>query len=238
METFFSHTIGIEFTEWGIYHFIPLSLIFVGVFLIYYFRKEIRDSKNERYYRYVLGGIGILAEISLQIWKASQGYYGLEDLPIGVCAFSMFMGIYVMFSKSYKVYEIAYFWAIGGVVSILFPDILYGPDRFRYYEYVIGHVSFFIMIMYMLFVHDYIPTFKSFKKSFVLLLAVVLFFIIPVNNIFDTNFMYLLKPGDTPFEIFWGNGYFLYLAGAIGLSMIVMYIWYLPLVFYSKYKKE
>jgi hypothetical integral membrane protein (TIGR02206 family) len=237
MEAFFSHTIGIEFKEWGIYHLIPLLLIIVGVFLIYYFRKEIRDSKNEKYFRYAIGTIGILTEISLQIWKASEGQYVLDDLPIGICAFSMFMAIYIMFTKSFKVYEIAYFWAIGGVVSILFPDILYGPDRFRYYEYVIGHVSFFFMIMYMLFVHDYIPTFKSFKKSFLLLFAVVVVFIIPVNNIFDTNFMYLLEPGDTPFEIFWGHGYFLYLLGSIVLSMIVIYIWYLPIVLYTKYKK-
>ncbi|KFZ26827.1 MAG: Integral membrane protein [Candidatus Izimaplasma bacterium HR2] len=237
MDTFFSHTIGIEFTEWGVYHFIPISLIIVGVLLIYYFRNEIRDSKNEKYFRYTLGTIGIVAEVSLQIWKLSTGNYVLDDLPIGVCSFSLFMSIYVMFTKSFKVYEIAYFWAIGGVLSILFPDILYGPDRYRYYEYVIGHTSFFFMIMYMLFVHDFIPTFNSFKKSFVLLLAVVLVFIIPVNNIFGTNFMYLLEPGDTPFGIFWGNGYFLYLVGCIVLSMIVLYIWYLPIVLYRKYKK-
>ncbi len=237
MKVFFSHTIGIEFTEWGIYHFIPLLLIFIGVFLIFHFKDKLKESKNEKYFRYILGSIGILTEISLQIWKISDGNYSLNKLPIGVCSFSMFMSIYVMFTKSYKVYEIAYFWAIGGVVSILFPDILYGPDRFRYYEYVISHVGFFFMIMYMLFVHDYIPTYKSFRKSLLLLLAVVLLFIIPFNNLFDTNYMYLLEPGNTPFEIFLGNGYFLYLTGAIGLSIIVMYAWYLPLVIYRKYKK-
>lgn len=237
MQTFFSHTIGIEFNEWGIYHLIPLLIIIVGVFLIFYYRKEIKESKNEKYFRYALGSLGIIAEITLQIWKASEGNYTLNDLPVGVCAFSMFMSIYIMFTKNFKVFEIAYFWAIGGVVSILFPDILYGPDRFRYYQYVIGHVSFFFMIMYMLFVHDYIPTFNSFKKSFLLLLAVVLLFIIPFNNIFDTNFMYLLEPGDTPFELFWGKGYFLYLIGSIVLSAIVIYVWYLPIIVYTKYKK-
>jgi len=237
MEAFFSHTIGIEFKEWGIYHFIPLVLVIVGVFLIYYYRKEIRESKNEKYFRYALGSLGIIAEITLQVWKASEGNYSLNELPIGICAFSMFMSIYIMFTKNFKVYEITYFWAIGGVVSILFPDILYGPDRFRYYQYVIGHVSFFFMIMYMLFVHDFIPSFSSFKKSFLLLLGIVLLFIIPFNNIFDTNFMYLLFPGDTPFEIFWGKGYFLYLLGSIVLSTIVMYAWYIPIMLYTKYKK-
>lgn len=237
MNTFFSHTVGIEFKDWGIYHLIPLTLIIVGVLLIYYFRKEIRESKNEKYFRYTLGTIGIVIEISLQIWKLSSGSYGLDDLPIGICSFSLFMSIYVMFTKNYKVYEIAYFWAIGGVVSILFPDILYGPDRYRYYEYVIAHTSFFFMVMYMLFVWEYIPSWTSFKKSFMLLLGLVLVFIIPVNNIFNTNFMYLLEPGDTPFEIFWGYGYFLYLVGAIILAMIVMYLWYLPLIVYKKYKK-
>ena len=101
MEDFFSHSIGIQFKEWGIYHFVPLMFIVVGVFLIYYFRKEIRESKNEKYFRYVLGIFGIIAEISLQIWKVSEGNYILDDLPIGICAFSMFMTIYIMFSKSF-----------------------------------------------------------------------------------------------------------------------------------------
>ena len=48
------------------------------------------------------------------------------------------------------------------------------------------------------------------------------------------NYMYLLNPGDTPFTIFWGSSYFLYLVGCIGLVMIVITLWYVPIHFYNK----
>ena len=90
------------------------------------------------------------------------------------------------------------------------------------------------MYMYMLFVLDFRLTFRSFKKSFVALFIVAVFLIIPINNIFNMNYMYLLNPGDTPFTIFWGSSYFLYLVGCIGLVMIVITLWYVPIHFYNK----
>ncbi|MCK5762105.1 MAG: hypothetical protein KAH16_04310 [Candidatus Izimaplasma sp.] len=94
------------------------------------------------------------------------------------------------------------------------------------------------MYMYMLFVHDYVPSFKAFRKSFLLLTAIVLIFIVPVNLIFGTNFMYLLDPGDTPFTIFGGLVYPLYLAGCILLSMAGMTVWYFPIAIYTKIKSK
>jgi len=239
MKEFFSDTIGIEFTEFGIYHFIPLVIIILGVFLIYLFRDKLKEYKHEKRVRYTLGILGIVSEISLHLWIFLNGNWtAKENLPIGLCAFSLFLGIYIMFTKSYKVFEIAYFWAVGGVISILFPDILFGPDRFRYYQYVFGHSIFFFMFMYMMFVHSYIPTFKSYKKSFVLLLGLVLLVIIPINQIFESNFMYLREPGDTPFEVFYGNGIVLYVTGCIILAMVVMTLWYLPVAIYNKRKAK
>lgn len=239
MTGFFGDTIGIEFTPWGIYHFIPLTLIIVGVLIIYFLKDKIKASGHDKAIRYTLGTIGIISEISLQVWIIANGNWTLQaNLPIGVCSFSLYMGIFVMFTKNWKVFEIGYFWAIGGVLSVVFPDILYGPDRFRYYVYLVLHMTFFFMYMYMMFVHDYVPTFKSFKKSFLLLLAIVLVFIVPVNLIFGTNFMYLLEPGDTPFVIFANPSYPLYLIGCILLSMAGMALWYSPVAIYNKIKAK
>jgi uncharacterized membrane protein YwaF len=88
--------------------------------------------------------------------------------------------------------------------------------------------------MYLLFVLDFKLTFASFKKSFVTLFVLAVFIIIPIDNIFNVNYMYLLEPGDTPFTLFWGHGYALYLIGCIGLVMIVITLWYLPIHFYNK----
>lgn len=237
MSTFFGDTVGIELVPWEIYHIIPMFLVVVGVLIIYLLRNKIKASGHDKAIRYTLGTLGILSEVALQVWIIANGNWTFRvNLPIGVCSFSLYMGIYVIFTKNWKVFEIGYFWAIGGVLSVVFPDILFGPDRFRYYIYLFLHMVFFFMYMYMMFVHDFVPTFKSFMKSFLLLFAVVVVFIIPINLIFKTNFMYLLEPGDTPFALFENPSYLLYLLGCILLSMAGMALWYSPVALYNYLK--
>ena len=48
------------------------------------------------------------------------------------------------------------------------------------------------------------------------------------------NYMYLLFPADTPFSIFEGKGYFLYLIGCLSLTTVIMILWYLPIHFFNK----
>lgn len=236
---FFSDEIGIMFEEYGIWHLLPLLSIALGVVIIFLLRNKLRDFKHEKYVRYGLAFFAITMELSLHLWKIVNGVWHFPDsLPIGLCAFSLFMSIYVLFTKSWKVFEIAYFWSLGGLISVLFPDILFGPDRFRYYQFLLSHMVFFWSFMYMMFVHGFIPTNKSFKKSFFLLLGLVLIVIIPLNFMWEANFMYLRMPGDTPFGIFDGHGYFLYATGCIILAMVVITAWYSPIWLWRKFSKN
>ena len=86
----------------------------------------------------------------------------------------------------------------------------------------------------MLFVLKFELIFLLFKKSYLILLVFVLFVIIPINNIFDMNYMYLLYPADTPFSIFDGHGYILYLVGCLSLTTVIMILWFIPLHYYNK----
>lgn len=236
---FFSNQVGIQFEEYGLWHILPLAVITIGVILIYIFRKQLREYKHEKYVRYGIAIFAIIMEISLHVWKIANGIWHFpESMPIGLCAFSLFMSVYVLFTKSWKVFEIAYFWSLGGLISVLFPDILFGPDRFRYYQFLLAHMIFFWSFMYMMFVHNYIPNNKSFWKSFWLLLGLVLIVIIPLNFSWGANYMYLFEPGDTPFGIFAGHGYFLYATGCIILAMICITLWYSPIWIWRKINKE
>lgn len=227
------------FEEFGMWHIIPLIVIILGVLMIYVFRFKLRNYKNEKYIRYGMAIFAIIMELGLQIWNIANGTWVFPDsMPIGLCAFSLFMSIYVLLTKSWKVFEIAYFWSLGGLVSILFPDILFGPDRFRYFQFMFAHMIFFWGFMYMMFVHNYIPNNKSFKKSFLLLLALVILIIIPINLWWNANYMYLHYPGDTPFSIFPTEPYILYAALCILLAMVVITFWYSPIWLYHQSQKN
>lgn len=230
---------GIPLKPFDIYHILSLSAVILVVVSIYLFRDKLYHWKHEKAFRYTLGSFGIVWEIALHYWQFVHGIWTWADsAPIGLCSISLALGIYVIFTRSFPVFEIGYFWAIGGVVSILFPDIPYGPDRFRFYQYVLGHLNFFAMFMYMLFVHRYYPNSQSFKKSLLYLVFIVFIIVLPLNWLTDANFLFLIRADGTPFEIFEGHGYLLYLTGVIILSIIVMYVWYLPVKFFMHKSEE
>ena len=236
MNEFFSFSESANmFQTFSLNHIIPMLIIVVGVILIYVNRERLRNSKYEKHIRYSIAVIAILTEVSFQVWQGAHGTWNfVESLPLHLCRLTNYLGIYIMFTKNNRVFDIAYFWSLAGVVSILFPDILHGPDRFRYYHFMISHILFFFMYMYLLFVNELKLSFTSWKKSFVTLFLLATVIIIPVNNIFDMNYMYLLYPGDTPFSIFYGGSYLIYIIGCIGLTMIVITLWYIPIYFYNK----
>jgi len=232
MSEFFSATVGIQLEPYDVYHLASLALIVVTVFLIYRYREAFRTWKHEQVFRYGLACFMIAWELALHAWQIGNGIWTWADsAPFALCGFSLGLGIYVLFTRSFRVFEIGYFWAIGGVASILFPDIPFGPDRFRFYQYMLGHLMFFAMFMYMLFIHEYYPNFQSLKRSMLYLIILVFGFILPLNVFTDANFMFVMEADGTPFEIFEGHGYPLYLTGVVALGLAVMFAWYLPLKF-------
>lgn len=234
MKDFFGSSQGIEFVEFGFVHFILLFMILIGTYLIYNFRTQLLNYKYEKHVRYTLAAFAIAWEVALYIWVSINiGWdWGENLLILSLCGLALILAIISMFTLNYKVFEIGYFWSIGGLVSVLFPDITYSIDRFRFYQFMFGHMLFFYMFMYLLFVHNFIPTFKSFKKSIGILFAYCMIMLIP-NYVWGTNGLFLKESEGTPFEIFEGGPYILYLTGVILLASIVMYLWFLLVHFYE-----
>jgi hypothetical integral membrane protein (TIGR02206 family) len=208
--------------------------IFLGIFIIFIFRKKIRKLKNERKIAMIIAGFAFLWEVGLYVWKIAHGATEWDEfLPIGLCAFTLFIGIIALFFKKFSLFEIGYFWTWGALASILFPDILFSYDRYRFYQFMIGHSFFFFMYIYMIFIYRWYPTWKSWRKSVITLVIVTIILII-ISNITNKNLMFMLNSEGSPFGMFEGNGYLLYLVGVILMSFAICTIWYLPFFIYNK----
>lgn len=235
---FFSDTLGRVFEPFSLLHLLLFVLIVLGVGLIFLFRKKIRQSRHERLIAKGMALFALFWEFSLYAWKLANGNRDWADiLPIGLCAFTLYVGMFALFFKKKTAFEIGYFWTWGALASVLFPDISYSWDRFRFYQFMFGHMFFFFMYMYMIFVYRWYPTIKSWRKSVITLFSLTLV-LIAVSNLTDKNLMFMLNGEDTPFQIFEGHGYFLYLVQVIGLSLVLMTVWYLPFYFVHKLQKE
>lgn len=231
---FFSDTVGEVFEAFSFLHILLFIFTIVGITFIIIFRIKIREYKYERRIAKGMALFALVWEFALYAWKISNGETDwLEILPIGLCAFTLYLGIAALFFKKFSLFEIGYFWTWGALASILFPDILYSFDRFRFYQFMIGHLFFFLMYMYMIFVYKWYPTWKSWRKSVITLVIIVIILAV-ISNLTNENLMFMLESEGTPFSIFEGHGYFVYMLGVVSLSFAIIFVWFIPFLIVHK----
>ncbi|MBN2540089.1 MAG: TIGR02206 family membrane protein [Bacilli bacterium] len=231
---FFSDDVGVVFEPFSLLHCLLFVLILIGIVLLYVFRDKIANYKHERRIAKSMALFALFWEFSLYAWKLGNGITDWADvLPIGLCAYTLFVGMYSLFFKNKTTFAIGYFWTWGAMASVLFPDIAFSYDRFRFYQFMIGHMFFFFMYIYMIFVYKWYPTWKNLKQSIVVLIGITALMIL-FSQLTQRNLMFMLNSEGTPFEIFEGGGYLLYLLGVIATAVTMMFIWFLPFWLYHK----
>lgn len=209
MKDFFKYFLGagaeIEFSNFGLAHFIPILIMLGVIFAIRHYREGIRNWKGEKKLRYVLAFLLILSEMSYY-WRLvaipELGPNPVDHLPITVCGWAVVFASYMLLGKSQTLFDISYFWLLcGSVFALITPTVISytGPTRFRYYQFWLEHTLGYVAIFYMIFVHKMRPTIKSAIKAYVALavLAVIAFF---ANQMIGpgANYLFMAKPEDTP----------------------------------------
>ena len=232
---FFSNEIGIELTFFGPWHLLQIAITILVVYLIYRYRNTLHASAYETRIRYVAASILILLEVSIHVWNISNGEWTWQhSLPLDLCAINIYGAIILFFTKNRALFNIIYFWGFGALLSVLFPDIPFGPDRYRYYQFFYAHMMFLWIYMYMIFVHDYRPTVKQFLISCGVLFVLAIGIVLPINILLGENYMFVLASDGTPLELIEGFGQFVYTAGTVVVIFLVASIWYAPIYLYLK----
>ncbi|MBO5019908.1 MAG: TIGR02206 family membrane protein [Clostridia bacterium] len=240
---FFGEGETVEFNNFSVAHFLPILVGFGIIFLIYYFRNNIKESKNERIFRYILA-FGLIISEMAYYWRLvgmpSLGPNPIDHLPITVCGWAVVFCSYMVVGKSQTLFDISYFWLLSGsVFALITPTVISytGPTRFRYYQFWAEHLLGYVAIFYMIFVHKMRPTIKSAVKSYValLILAVIAYY----SNLLlgpGANYLFMARPEDTPsvLDILPAN---FALRTAIMLSVITLMFFLAYLPWYIKDKK-
>ena len=235
---FFGDEVGIEFVSFGFAHILLFIGVFIGATLIIVFREQIRNYKYERKIAKIVAVTALVWELGLYTWKIGNGIWEWADaLPIGLCAFTLYIAIFALYFKKFKLFAIGYFWTWSAIASVLFPDILFSYDRYRFYQFMLGHINFFLMFVYMIFVYKWYPTWKSWKRSCITLSTIVVILII-ASNATNANLMFMLNGDGSPFEMFEGYGYAVYLLGVVSMSFVIILIWMIPFAIYHKRNKK
>ncbi len=194
-----------EFTNFTLAHFVPIIIAVGSIFLIYFYRDKIKNLKWENNLRLIFAFMMIVCEMSY-FWRliavTSLNPNPVDHLPITVCGWGVILGSYMLVSKNRTLFDITYFWLFSGTVfALITPTVITytGPTRYRYYQFWFEHLSGYIAIFYMIFVHGMRPNFKSAVKSYLalLILAIIAYF---ANDMIGpgANYLFMAKPESTP----------------------------------------
>ena len=201
---FFGQGTEPEFKLFTLAHIIPVLLLIICLYLMYKYKENLKTLKYDTTIRYALGFALIICDMSYY-WRLaanpaiSNGV--VEHLPVGVCTWAVIFSSFMLIGKSQKLFDIVYFWLLSGsLFALITPTaITYcGPTRFRYYQFWLEHTLGYIAIFYMIFVHNFRPTIKSFIRSYVSLVSLSAFAAWVNSMIPGANYLYMARPESAP----------------------------------------
>ena len=193
MEQLFATQVeGEAFQLFGFGHLAAIGLLILAVVALPLIRKH-WDERGKRIFRYTLIVWMLGWEIAWQVWSYYDGSWTVQThLPLHLCTLFTYLSIYMLATKSYRIYELAYFAGIGGAMQAIFtPDTGgFGFPHFRAFQVFGSHSGIILAAMYMTIVEGYRPTLKSLKKVIVWanIYMLVIFF---VNMALGSNYMFI-----------------------------------------------
>lgn len=243
MRNFFQHGEANEFSYFSLAHFMPIIIMGILIYLIYRYRKEIKEWKHEELLRIVLAALLLFSDSSY-FWHKIYLQVGepANHLPLTVCGWAAIMSAFMLLTKRKGIFEVVYFFVLAGSSNALItPAVIMdnGPTHFRYYQFWLEHTSIFVAVFYMIFVYGYKINFKSMLKSFGVLLILGALAILVNSSIPNANYLFLATT-----EV--GDSVLNFLPSSFGLRLLIMSslisilygLAYLPWYFINKKERK
>jgi hypothetical integral membrane protein (TIGR02206 family) len=213
-------------------HFLVMALLVTGGFLILYASRRCASEIAIRNLAIAIGIFMIVQELF------DRGYHVLlvgdrlaDVLPLHLCGMSVFLSAIMLINRSYRLFEVVYFWGLGGAtMAILTPDVQFDFPHPVYITYFTSHALIIVAVCYMTLNYGYRPTAGSLLRA-ILITNAYMVLVFPVNLLLNTNYLFLnAKPkGATLLDALGPWPY--YIAGMEVIGLAVFVLLYLPFAF-------
>lgn len=227
------------FTFFSQPHLNALYFLLGVYFLIFLFRKQLRNPKIDKPMRYIVAAALILQEISLGVWRLYHDSWNIgTSLPLHLCGASIVLSAIMLINKNYKLFEINYFWGLGGAIqALLTPNIgIYGFPHYRYFQFFTSHGLILVAVLYMVFVYKYAPKHGSIWKVMGIT-VVYTAFIAVFNWIFNGNYLFICWKPETGSIMDFMGPHPWYIIPLAFVAIITFYIWYSPFAVKALYNR-
>ena len=229
MIPFFAEDTGSPFVFFGFVHLAILGMVGLFVFYLFFVRKS-ANIKLRKLIRYGLAGLLIINQLARHIWLVYFDQWSIQwNLPLHLCSIFVWLSAYMLITKSYTIFEFAYFLGIGGALqALLTPDV--GSYNFQYFyltQFFIAHGSIITASAYMAIVEGYRPTWASIRKVFIWA-NIYLVIVTMINLVIDSNYLYTLHKPHVPTLLDYLGPWPWYILSAEGMALILFLLLYLP----------
>ncbi|MNO42688.1 Integral membrane protein [compost metagenome] len=195
----------------------------IVVLMLFFWREKIRNRRTCRMIiRYGLAGVLLATEIMLDIWYVTWGVWDVKrTLPLELCSISLLLSVVMLCTGSRLLYHFLFFAGMcGALQAVLTPNLFYGYPHFRFLEFFIAHLAIILAPLYMTWVEEYRPSWKSIGWT-MLFLNVLAVAVGALNVILGSNYMFLRHKPDTPSLLDLLGPYPYYLLVEEGIALVM-----------------
>ncbi len=222
--------------DFGLYsapHLVGIGLFVLLMVALYAGRRQIRSSAfTKKVIRYGLLGVLLASEIALNLWYVLAEQWDITDtLPLELCSVSLLLSIVMLLTRNRLLYQILFFAGIGGALQAwLTPSLDFGYPHFRFFHFFIAHAAIILASLYMTWIEQYRPTWRSIGWA-MLFLNILALAVGALNHAIGANYMFLRSKPSTPsmLDLFGPYPYYLLAEEAIALvmftGMYVLFFW-------------
>ena len=230
---------GPAFELFGTGHLIALSIIgAIVAFLVWGWKDPSDDAKRRA--RLLIVIMFLLTEVSWHGWNLANGTWNIQyHLPLHLCSIAIWSTTYILITRSYRVYEIVYFFGIiGASQTVLTPEAgIYGLPHFRAIQTLAAHGMVVIALVYLTAIEGFRPTWTSVWKT-MLVLNIYLVIVTGINYMLGSNYMYTMQKPDTASLLDLMGPWPWYLLTAEFLALLLFSLIYLPFALADKRARE
>lgn len=211
------------FVPFGLQHWLGTGITLAVAVLVPVLLRRHASPRGQETARKV---IAVCMFIDIGLGPAlSAGVYGLplaQHLPLQLCGMSVTLGAFMLWLRSYRLYEVLYYWGTGGaIVALLTPDVVQAYPHPLFLRFFLSHGLAILAVMYATLVMGFRPRARSLLVVMPVTAAYSLL-IYPVNLLLGSNYLFLMaKPAQpSPLDLFgpWPwyiPGFIVMVAGAL-----------------------
>ena len=216
------------FVRFGPAHLAALALTILAAVFLPLLLKKTGDERLVGRTAWVLGVVLLAAKITEPFFHLWSGLRWQESLPLHLCDLGGFVAGIMLLNRNYRLYEITYFWGLGGTVqALLTPSVPWDFPHPHFFYYFVTHGLIVVGAIYATVLFRYRPTVTSIWRVFGITAWTALV-IAPINWVLDTNYLYLCEKPPSSSLLDYLGPWPWYLLALVPVALVMFWLYYAP----------